>query len=97
MSIMSLCCCDPSFLNLTGVPMSKKTAKKRAVKSDVEPIVPPDGFVLTSELRFIDGQLHQKFVPHANIGGAGEHWQPVEAWETGEEGDIENTGSTGQS
>jgi hypothetical protein len=68
--------------------MSKtKTAKRKAPKADVEPVSPPDQWEPTVYLRFIDGELHQKYVPHANLGISGEHWQPVEAWETDSEGE----------
>lgn len=75
--------------------MSKKTAKRKAPKADegaepTPPVTPPEGWAKTMDLRFIDGQLHQRYEsPHA--GENGEHWQPIEAWETDAEGESQNT------
>ena len=77
--------------------MTKAAAKKKAPKEDeaaVEPIVPPAGFVLSGDLRTIDGVLHQRYVPHANVGGSEEHWQPVEEWETDKEGGLAKSDAT---
>ena len=72
--------------------MSKKAAKRKEPKADehgeaAPAVAPPDQWEPTLALRFIDGVLHQKYVPHANLGLAGEHWQPVEEWETDKDGE----------
>lgn len=73
-----------------------KTAKKKEPKADESgaapsPVVPPEGFERSGDLRIIDGVLHQRYIPHANIGGDAEHWQAVEEWET-----DSKTGETSQ-
>lgn len=73
---------------------AKKVATRRAPKVEDEIISPPEGWTLTNNLRFIDGQLHQQYLP-VHPGETGEHWQPVEAWDTDAAGELEKTG-TGQ-
>lgn len=77
--------------------MTKKTAKRKAPKADesAEPtpeITPPPGWSKTMDLRFIDGQLHQRYEsPHP--GENDDHWQPIEAWETTEDPDTGESGT----
>jgi hypothetical protein len=84
--------CGVFYLNEKGNLMTKKTAKRKPPKIDETPVTPPDGFAKTMDLRFIDGQLHQKY-ESAHPGENSEHWQPIEAWETDSDGEMHDAGA----
>jgi hypothetical protein len=66
-------------------PSRRKTAEAKEGAEPAPEVTPPTGWMKTIDLRIIDGKLHQRWEsPHP--GENDEHWQPIDEYETTEEG-----------